>query len=421
MDINTHVDSIVQGIIADIGGKVQQQVAAIIDQKITDIVANLDTNTILIAQLSQKLDAKISQLPIDTKTIEIQLARRLETITDDVIASVQTQSINAVKDSVASQVNVLDFPAMCQSALTAAMQSQNFHYPASSIPGFAINVSTLNISGDNINGGIIRNFGSTGIDDRAENCQLTIMDDVTVVENNLLTKDLTVKGTVTIEGDLNVTGTVPETSPLYTSIVTAATNNVRTSLDQVVFQNYADMVFDQIRSNGLDLTAITLNGKKIIENNTLATNVINSNLQRVGQLKELQVQGETFLSGTLYSTNQRVGVNTIEPANALSVWDQEVEIGISKQAPNVGMISTPRNQALIISSNGKKNIVANPDGSVTINQLAIGNVILASSAKPPSDTQPRGTIVFNENPTLGGPLGWVSLGNAKWANFGLID
>jgi len=29
--------------------------------------------------------------------------------------------------------------------------------------------------------------------------------------------------------------------------------------------------------------------------------------------------------------------------------------------------------------------------------------------------------VFNANPTLGGPLGWVSLGDARWANFGLVD
>jgi len=29
--------------------------------------------------------------------------------------------------------------------------------------------------------------------------------------------------------------------------------------------------------------------------------------------------------------------------------------------------------------------------------------------------------VFNSNPSLGGPLGWVSLGDARWANFGIID
>jgi hypothetical protein len=421
MDINTHVDSIVQNIISDITSKVQEQVATLINQKINEVISTLDTTSVLANQLSQKLDARLNQLPIDTKSIEAQLSSRLDLVYADISAKVQAQSATIITQAVSAQVNTIDFNAMCQSALVNAIQQQTFSYPDASIPGSAIDQGRLLISGNNVTGGIITNFGSTGIDDRAENCQLTIMDDVTVVENNLLTKDLTVKGTVTIEGDLNVTGTVPETSPLYVSIVNAATNNVRTSLDQVVFQNYADMVFDQIRTNGLDLTAITLNGQKIVENNTLANNVINSNLQKVGQLKELQVQGETFLSGTLYSTNQRVGINTIEPSQALSVWDQEVEIGISKQAPNVGMIGTPRNQALIISSNGKNNIVANPDGSVTINQLNIGNVILASSARPPSDTQPKGTIVFNENPTLGGPLGWVSLGNAKWANFGLVD
>ena len=46
---------------------------------------------------------------------------------------------------------------------------------------------------------------------------------------------------------------------------------------------------------------------------------------------------------------------------------------------------------------------------------------LDSSETPPTDDQPMGTIVFNSNPSLGGPLGWVSLGGARWANFGIID
>ena len=62
-----------------------------------------------------------------------------------------------------------------------------------------------------------------------------------------------------------------------------------------------------------------------------------------------------------------------------------------------------------------------PDGATTVNQLNIGTTNISVSGSPPTSDQPKGSIVFNTNPSLGGPMGWVSLGNASWANFGVID
>ena len=250
---------------------------------------------------------------------------------------------------------------------------------------------------------------------------MSIFDSVTVVENNLVTKDLTVKGTTIIEGDLNVTGTMPEDSPLFKNVVRAASDEVRLNLDQVIFKSYADMVFQQIKQDGLDLNQITVNGQQVVNGPNLGMGIINSNLQRVGQLHELQVGGESFLSGTLYTTNKRVGVNTIEPAQALSIWDQEIEIGFGKKENNTAIIGTPRSQTLVISSNGKNNLTLTPDGATTVNKINMGSMSFTTGATPPNDNQPRGAIVFNSNPSLGGPLGWVSLGEARWANFGVID
>ena len=247
------------------------------------------------------------------------------------------------------------------------------------------------------------------------------MDDITVVENNLLTKDLTVKGTTTIEGDLNVTGTIPESSAMFIKFVEAATNNVRTSLDQVVFKNYADMVLSAIKTDGLDLNKIKLNGEDIINGGNLSNSITFSNLQRVGQLSELQVRGESLLGETLYVSGKRVGINTIEPAQTLSIWDQEIEIGFGKQSTNVAVVGTPRNQTLILSSNGKNNLTLLPDGSITISRMTLGAVSMLSGSAPPGNNEPKGTIMFNSNPSLGGPMGWVSLGDARWANFGIID
>jgi len=421
MNIDTHVNSIVQSIVDQITTQVQTQAMAVIDAKINEVISAIDVTPILAQTLSQRIDAKLNLLPIDSSTIEAELNSRVENLATNISAEVQSQAITAIKDSVGSIVNGLDFQTLYKTTILAAVQNKEIIFPASSIPSTAINLDGIVLSGENIDGGIIKNFGSTGIDDRASACQVTVMDDVTVIENNLLTRDLTVKGTTTIEGDLNVTGTMPETSPLFQSVVLAATTNVRASLDQTAYQHYSNMVYEQINEHGLDLSRITINGKELINGNNLGSFVTASSLQTVGTLQELRVQGEALLSQSLYTTNKRVGINTIDPSQALSVWDQEIEIGFGKQSNNTAIIGTPRSQTLVISSNGKNNITVTPDGATTVNQLNIGSMTFSVANMPPATNEPKGSVVFNSNPSLGGPLGWVSLGEARWANFGIID
>lgn len=419
MDIDTHVNSIVEQIITDITSKVQAQVATVISQKIDEALTVIDYTSILADKLSQRLDAKLATLPIDATSIQLELGKRVTALSETLAEQVRLRSISEIADSVAREVTGINFNNTFQTTLLTAIQNRQVSFPDRSIPFNSINFEGFKINGDIISGGIITKFGSTGIDDQSTACQLTILDDVTVIENNLLTKDLTVKGTATIEGDLNVTGTIPETSQLFRSVVTAATNNVITN--QSLLTSFASKVVAQIKTDGLDLTKILVNGQTAIEGNNLGTFITYSNLQRVGQLAELQVTGESLFTNTLYTTNKRVGINTVEPGHSLAVWDQEVEVGIGKQSTNTGVIETPRNHALVLSSNQKNNLTLTTDGAVTVNKINMGSMSFAVGSMPPSNNQPKGSIVFNSNPSLGGPLGWVSLGDAKWANFGIID
>jgi len=419
MDIDTHVNSIVQGIVTQITSQVQTQAMAAITQKIDEVVGALDYTEVLTSLLSQKLDIHLSKLPIDTGSIQTELTSRVDTLAQNLSATVQAQSLRLIEDSVNTQIRQIDFNGLFQSSIVNALQNQSVTFPDSSIKHTALDLTELRLSGSQIEGGIVQQFGSTGIDDKATTCQLSIFDDITVVENNLLTKDLTVKGTATIEGDLNVTGTMPETSPLFQNVVAAATRSVCANSE--TFDTFLNNTLARIKTDGVDLNQITIGGQVAIDGNSLGGFIVNSNLQKVGQLKELQVAGESLLSDTLYTTQRRVGVNTIEPAQALSVWDQEIEVGIGKQSTNVAILGTPRSQTLIVSSNGKNNITLTPDGATAVNQLSIGSIMISASDSPPSSNQPRGAIVFNSMPSLGGPLGWVSLGDARWANFGIID
>ena len=422
MEIDSqHISGIVQSIVAQITSQIQTQAMSAVQQSINAVVTTIDSASMMSDLLSQKLDATLSQLSINTATVESQLVAKLDALSSNLANTVQAQAVARATESINAQIGQINFKDLCQAVIVSALQQNLLQFPVASIPGSAIDQSTIRLSGNHIEGGIITNFGSTGIDDKALTCQLSIFDEVTVVENNLVTRALTVKGTATIEGDLNVTGTMPPDSPLFQNVVNAASDKVKESLNSDVFAGYASLVTAQIQSAGIDLTKITIGGQEVISGNSLGSIITQSNLQRVGQLAELQVQGESFLSGTLYTTNQRVGINTIEPSAVLSLWDQEVEVTISKQSSNAGIIETPRNQALVLSSNGKNNITLTPDGSTTVNKINIGTMSFSVADMPPGNDQPKGTVIFNSNPSLGGPLGWVSLGNATWANFGIID
>jgi hypothetical protein len=344
----------------------------------------------------------------------------VKSLVDQITTQVQSKAMSAIEKKIEEVIAAIDFTALFQATILSAIQEKILVFPEASIPASAIDTADLHITGDQVSGGIITHFGSTGIDDKSTTCQVTVMDEVTVVENNLLTKDLTVKGTTTIEGNLNVTGAMVESSPMFTQFVLAATNNVRTSLDRSLFDTYAATVFNKIKTDGLDLTKITLNGQTIVDSGMLSNTITISNLQKVGVLNELQVSGESLFGETLYVTKNRIGVNTIEPNQTLSLWDQEVEFGISKQSKDTAILGMPRNQTLIISSNGKNNLRVLSDGSISADIIRIGTITLTSGSTPSND-QPIGTIVFNANPTLGGPLGWISLGQARWGNFGMID
>ena len=276
-------------------------------------------------------------------------------------------------------------------------------------------------SGDIIRGGIVKDFGSTGIDDKATACQLTIFDNVTVIENNLITKDLTIKGDTTFEGNLLLNGTIVESSPGFVTLVDASSERVRENLNDELFIKFSKHLYNEINQQGLDLSRVQFNGQDLVVDNKLGDAILESNLQKVGVLKELIVRGELLAHNTLYTSNRRVGINTMEPNSALSIWDEEIEIGIGKRQQGVAQIFSNRDQLLAIGTNGKTNLLLNTDGSVTVPRLQIASTSIGVSQSPPNYNAEKGTILFNGNPSLGGPMGWVSLGDARWANFGIIE
>jgi hypothetical protein len=419
MDLNTHLAQIVEGLVADITSNVLIRVDSAISAAINNRLAAYDYAAHIQQAANAAFDRRVSEYTVDPKRLENRIVGKI----NETIESAQDQTRVLVENQVQERLSTVDFQrAITDSVSTLiADRMSDFVFPVNSIDPAALKLLELKITGDNISGGIIENFSSTGIDDRASQVALTILDDSTVIENNLLTKDLTVQGLMTINGEFVVNGAVSEDTEFFRKLVASTTSSTLTSLDHTLFNSYSTLIFDRIKQDGLDLERITLNGQEIAQSNSLGSAIVNSNLQTLGELRELRVSGESLLAQTLYVTPRRVGINTIEPSAALSVWDDEIEIVAKKKSRDIGILGTTRQQKLVLTSNGKDNIVLSDDGSAQIDHLRIGSMQFTTSNNPPNFVSERCHIVWNTNPNPGGPLGWICLGGANWANFGIID
>lgn len=419
MDLNTHLAKIVEGLVADITANVLVRVDSAISAAINNRLAAYDYASHIQEAANTAFERRVGEYTVDPKRLENRIVSKI----NETIDSAQEQTRELVETQVQQRLSTVDFQrAITDSVGTLVADRMNeFVFPFNSIDPNALKLLELKITGDNINGGIIENFSSTGIDDRASRVALTILDDSTVIENNLLTKDLTVEGSMIINGQFVVNGAVPEDTEFFRKLVASTTTNTLTSLDYTLFNSYSNLIFDKIKQDGLDLTKITLDGAEIAKNNALGSAIVNSNLQTLGELKELKVSGESLLAQTFYVTPKRVGINTIEPSAALSVWDDEIEIVAKKKLRDTGMFGTTRQQKLVLTANSKDNIVLGEDGSAQIDHLKIGAMQFTTANTPPNFVSERCHVVWNTNPNPGGPLGWICLGGANWANFGIID
>lgn len=375
---------------------------------------------------------------IDNDYIENELKTRIDdlvtkytpdlTLVDKHIQSLTAQWADRVDRDISSKVGVIiderisevDVNSLILKRIAENLDPDNRTYPFidKSINASALNTDELRITGDHIVGGVIKNFGSTGIDDQATDCKVTILDHGTVFENTLYAPKIEVKGGAMIDGDLEIQGRIVDT-PAYQQLIADAAQATQSVLTNDTMVQSQNLIFERIREEGIDLNKVTFQGKVLIVDDKLV-GVTHSQLRSVGTLQDLQTNGDTFLSESMFVANKRVGINTMDPKNALSVWDEEIEVSVGKNQKGVGRIAVERNNDLVLGSNDNDNITLKPDGTTVIPKLQINNMVFTTGSVPSYDA-PKGTIVFNENPTLGGPLGWVSLGDSRWANFGIID
>jgi hypothetical protein len=261
---------------------------------------------------------------------------------------------------------------------------------------------------------LMKTFASTGIADQATQRQLTVMDDVVVVENCLTAQSLDIVNSAKIQ-NLVVTGSINTDNQSW---VTLAADISQKTLDQLTASWNKGLVADvikQIQEQGINFEQVLVGGQKLVDGVTLARYITESNLQSVGTLGTLQVLGEAHINNnTINVLNKRLGINTEAPEKALSIWDEEVSIVLGKHKINQAYVGTNRDQGIAIGVNREPQIEISTEGLTTIKKLQVGLHKISHASMVPGWAGTKGDLVFNANPNADRVFAWVCLGAYRW-------
>jgi hypothetical protein len=261
--------------------------------------------------------------------------------------------------------------------------------------------------------GTLKNFSSAGIIDQAETRQLTVMEENVVVENCLTAKSLEVVESARVQ-HLVVTGSINTDNHSWDSLTADISQKTLDKLSKDWITNLVKDVTKQIQEQGIELENVRVGNQLLFDNGRLSGAIIESKLQSVGTLKTLRVQGETLLNDTVSVLKNRVGINTDSPEMALSIWDEEVALGMGKFKNNQSYIGTTRNQGLSLGINRVPQLEIDTDGLTTIKKLQIGLHKISHSNLVPGWAGTQGDIVFNATIGADRVFAWICLGGYKW-------
>jgi hypothetical protein len=99
---------------------------------------------------------------------------------------------------------------------------------------------------------------------------------------------------------------------------------------------------------------------------------------------------------------------------ALSVWDEEINLGLGKLSQNQAFIGTNRLQSLAIGVNRTPMLEIDDKGMTTIKQLRVGRNRIAFEPSLPGYSGTKGDIVINSDFKADGVFAWICLGAFRW-------
>ena len=356
------------------------------------------------------------------------------------------------------------------SALGDALNGQEA--PPINILELVAQMPDRSLSGNHINGGKILNFSSSGIVDTASSAKLKVTDNAVTVENlnvNSVVSNVNFTNDVTIQGTARITTLEVEN---FSADISMTQNNPITYQGQTdgkgflwsggdytkqfVYQN--NKIFS---SENIDLAnnrQISINDVKVLDQTSLGSSVVDSNLRQVGRLRGLIVDGKTVINNYFVfdADADRFGIGTDEPNAALSVAEDDVEVIIGTKDATRGSIGTFASNDLELVTDNTSRIHIGASGNILLGnkgaspiqvsvhgKLAVkvntpdpdvdlhvngavkfnGKLQKYDSDKPSSGEFNKGDIIWNSEPAVGNYAGWICIksGNpGNWEPFGKI-
>lgn len=250
-----------------------------------------------------------------------------------------------------------------------------------------------------------QNFISTGIQDVATDIELTVADQVVIVENTLITRNAEVKENFAVN-DVSV-NTITINDQL---VMSEKINKQFVSLIKDTFYNEMSKKKIDVIEN-----PIYANGREALTENSLGPSIISSNLRKLGRLTELNVGGIAQFNDTLIVTDSgKIGINTGEPEGALTVWDDDSELTIRRYKKKNMYLGTMRDTDLSLGVNGDVKLALRKDGTVEMNTVEIGGIKISVSDTVPARVGNPNEIILMKDAGEDAPWAYRCIGGDRW-------
>lgn len=180
---------------------------------------------------------------------------------------------------------------------------------------------------------------------------------------------------------------------------------------QFTYALQPDRIFSSETIDLKDKKYFSIDQSMVLSKSTLGTSVTESNLEKLGRLRELNVIGPSQLED---ANIKNLSASVIKNDNNFKVIVNNIEEISIEDSGNI-IIGHNENTQRQLVLNGQVNI----NGSLNINSKQI----IYSNNKPTIGTYRNGDICFNNSPVIGNYVGWICIQSGtpgRWAPFGNI-
>lgn len=244
-------------------------------------------------------------------------------------------------------------------------------------------------------------------------------------------------------------GSLPGTGLLWIDKLQNKELTYRSNPDRFFLSEHIDLPSDK---------AYLIGGSPILTVTSLGNTVVESNIQKLGQLKDLKVSGNVnFGDGVFFNSNSRrfsVGGEDCNGIFAVYDYINDVEIIFDSTEDGHAKIGTYNNKSLNFITGNSVRLSVDYNGIVTLGQenartatmrvygkvginvknpkedlevqgnIKFANKLFATGLGAPTEGSfQKGDTVWNENPVINGYIGWVCISGGSpglWQPFGLI-